>query len=202
MIKLPKPSPISAKGNVNDKCNYFFTYLKLLVSELERILSGININNSTEEKSTVSNLSFVNDGIYINYANGSVKKVASNTVLWSGTEKMGATNNVNDEIFLSEKISKQINGIVLVFSQFTNGGNQNDDANFKSFFLPKELVRLKESKGHSFALSNFNYSRVGGKYLYISDDKITGHADNTASSSGSGISYDNSKWALRYVIGV
>jgi len=40
------------------------------------------------------------------------------------------------------------------------------------------------------------------KYLYISDTQIKGHDDNVKAGSSSGVSYDNGKYVLRYVIGV
>ena len=50
---------------------------------------------------------------------------------------------------------------------------------------------------------NAGFSTFAGKYLYINDTSITGHANNTATGTGAcGIKYTNANYVLRYVIGV
>ena len=57
MINLPKPSLLSAKGNVNDKCNYILNYLTKLVYELEKVIVGFNKNNNPKERG-ITEISF------------------------------------------------------------------------------------------------------------------------------------------------
>jgi hypothetical protein len=51
---------------------------------------------------------------------------------------------------------------------------------------------------------NAGFSVIGAKYLYINYDSsvIAGHETNTSSGSNSGITFDNTKFVLRYVFGV
>lgn len=119
-------------------------------------------------------------------------------VLWSGGYYMTATHT----IALSEKVSQQPNGIVLVFSRYSGGEAQN--YHWNEFFVSKEWVRRHPGTGHSFMMTNDGlFSLMATKYLYIHDDKIVGNDVNGQSGTGtSGIIYNNAGFVLRYVIGV
>lgn len=120
-------------------------------------------------------------------------------ILWTGGYYMTETHKIT----LAEKVSAQTNGIVLVFSRFANGAVQ--DTNFNSFFVPKALVAAKSGVGHMFAMyATPTFDMVAGKYLYINDTTITGHANNSlaGTSTATGITYNNAGFVLRYVIGV
>lgn len=121
-------------------------------------------------------------------------------LLWSGVYYMNDSHVVN----LSEKVSQQRSGIVLVFSRYDTTTGTVGDYSFVSHFVSKEFVRLMSGKGTVFMLcSTPKFTMMASKYLYISDQKIHGHADNTAvGTSGTGISYQNNQFVLRYVIGV
>lgn len=120
-------------------------------------------------------------------------------VLWGSDMSSGMYMTAGHTATLTEAVSAQPNGIVLVFSAY-NGA---DDSNFgwETFFVPKQLVALSTA-GHTFILGRGKFTYTGTKYLYIYDDRITGHADNNASGTSNGITYNNSKFVLRYVIGV
>ncbi len=120
-------------------------------------------------------------------------------ILWTGGMYMTETHKIP----LSEPVSQQPNGIVLVFSRYANGAVA--DTNFNHFFVHKALVAEKTGNGSMFvmyATPTFEY--VGGKYLYINDTNIAGHASNSATgtSATTGITYANNAFVLRYVIGV
>lgn len=119
-------------------------------------------------------------------------------LLWSGAYYMQGSHTIT----LSEAISEQKNGIVLVFSGYENGSAQ--DYWFNEFFVSKTFVTQHPGKGHNFLLSRgAAFGTMGAKYLYISDTKIAGNDGNIGSGTGaSGIVYDNSLFVLRYVIGV
>ena len=119
-------------------------------------------------------------------------------VLWSGGYYMTATHT----IALSERVSQQKNGIVLVFSRYSGGEAQN--YHWNEFFVSKEWVRRHPGTGHSFMMTNDGlFSLMASKYLYIHDDKIGGNDVNGQSGTGtSGITYNNAGFVLRYVIGV
>lgn len=119
------------------------------------------------------------------------------TLLWSGAYYMKDTQTVT----FSEKVSKQPSGICLVFSEYYD--NEAKNQSFISFFVSKKVVATHPGKGHSFALFTSCFSYTGSKYLYISDDKIVGHANNAnTGTAGTGIKYTNNRFVLRYVIGV
>ena len=120
-------------------------------------------------------------------------------LLWTG----GMYMTEGHKITLSEPVSAQPSGIVLVFSRYANGAVA--DTNFNNFFISKAVVREKPGIGHMFALfATPTFEMAAGKYLYINDTTITGHANNdaTGTSATTGITYANNAFVLRYVIGV
>lgn len=119
------------------------------------------------------------------------------SVLWSGGYYMTSGHTIT----LSENISDQSNGITLVFSEYADGAAKNQT--FVSFFVSKKLVATHAGCGHCFTMSNSNLAYFATKYLYISNDKIVGHDNNSLTGTGSsGITYTNNRFVLRYVIGV
>ena len=120
-----------------------------------------------------------------------------NSLLWTGVYYPLASHTVK----LAEPISKQASGIVLVFSYYSNSTAQN--YNFHTFFISKYEVSAQHGNGHNFIMANQTFASISNKYLYIKDSEITGHDNNKEAGTGtSGITYDNSKFVLRYVIGV
>ncbi|MGN0907846.1 MAG: hypothetical protein ACI4NM_11930 [Bullifex sp.] len=109
--------------------------------------------------------------------------------------------NADQTITLSEKVSQQPSGIVLVWSVRTDTGTT--DTGFIHNFVSKHFVSAMAGKGSCFMMLGYApYTRVGGKYLYIHDDKIVGNADNMASGTANGVTFSNTSFVLRYVIGV
>lgn len=121
----------------------------------------------------------------------------SGSVLWKGGWYMTAEHTAT----LSEPISRQKNGIVLVFSEYVNGSATN--SSFHDRFIPKKRVTLHPGIADCIQLSTSNLAYFATKYLYIYDDKIVGHDNNMLVGTGStGITYNNQRFVLRYVIGV
>ena len=119
-------------------------------------------------------------------------------VLWSST---GWYMNAGQVANLSEPVSSQINGIVLVFSLYRNGAAE--DASIHSFFVSKKEVELLPNAPHTFFLMiNSGFSVIGAKYLYIDDTKITGHDTNSLNGTNNNMTYKNDNFVVRYVIGV
>lgn len=118
-------------------------------------------------------------------------------LLWSGGYYMTEMHNIS----LAEKISEQKNGIVLVFSAYSNGAAQ--DYSFNSFFVSKRFIKEKSGFGNTFIMASNTFGNIATKYLYINDASIAGNEHNDASgTSATGITYNNTSFVLRYVIGV
>lgn len=137
--------------------------------------------------------------VYYTNAWGTWKKVfnGGSKILWSG----GYYMTEGHKITLSEAVSEQVSGIVLVFSRYADGQAQN--YGFVSHFVSKEFVKAQMGIGQCFLLcSSAKFGIMACKYLYINDSTIVGHVDNSASGTANGITYNNSAYVLRYVIGV
>lgn len=122
-------------------------------------------------------------------------------MLWSGTSLLTSGQPVT----LSELISAQQSGIVLVFSRYISGAAV--DYYYSCHFVPKQLVTAalnagQTSAGASFLMATGKFEYIAAKYLYIKDDIIGGNDSNSTSGTANGVTYSNGMYALRYVIGV
>ena len=123
---------------------------------------------------------------------------ASQSILWNGTVWPSDSQTAS----FSGRVSEQKNGIVLVWSRYVDGEGAKDDQ-LVCNFIPKKMVAQKEGKGYTFTLFANSFSNVSAKYVYISDNRLTGHANNTETGTGAiGLKYNNKYFCLRYVIGV
>lgn len=118
-------------------------------------------------------------------------------ILWTG----GAYMNANQRADLSEPISQQKNGIVLIFSDYDISASTPTNTGFYNFFVPKTYVELANGCGINFNMNGMWDNAV--KYLYVNDTHIQGNEwnDDTNMVIG-GITYNAKKVVLRYVIGV
>lgn len=116
--------------------------------------------------------------------------------LWSGAYNMRDGQSIS----LSESISDQTYGILLAFSAFSDGAVQ--DHSWQYFFVPKWHVLNRSGQGISIHLVGSNFSHVATKYLYVSEKRISGHANNDDSGTANGITYNNAEFVLREVLGV
>lgn len=120
-------------------------------------------------------------------------------VLWGpGYYYMTAGHTIN----LSQKVSEQKSGIVLVWQAYRNGAVQTHDFNFT--FIPKWQVNVNPSRGVSCFLTDSTAGVIGTKYVYVYDDKIVGNNANSngATKRNSGITTTNNRWVLTHVLGV
>lgn len=114
-------------------------------------------------------------------------------ILWSGGHYMGTDQTAT----LSDKIENQLNGIVLVWSKYSNGV-QNYEWN--SFFIPKQIVAERPGEGHVMYCIG---SWPSYKYVYINQTTIAGSSANTSTSNKiNGVNVDSKNHVLRYVFGV
>lgn len=139
-----------------------------------------------------------NGDIYVwcNADSSGGQQIGENKVLWTGPAYMQAGQSA----VLSEKVSEQLTGIVLVWSYYTGGEAQN--YGWHTTFIPKAMVALHNGVGYDIPLRRDKNAMIGTKYVYVYDGSIGGHADNIATGTANGVPYQNNKWVLRYVIGL
>ena len=133
------------------------------------------------------------NGIYVDG-----RKLSANKVLWSGGYYMSS----NQTCTLNENISAQANGVILVWSEYTDGESVN--ANFNFTFVPRRFVVSHPEKGITSICSSATLNVVAAKYVYVHDSQIVGYANNSADAYDAtcGIHASPKKFVLRYVIGV
>lgn len=128
---------------------------------------------------------------------GSVTDTFQNKVLWAGALWPSSEHSLS----LSEYVTDQPHGIVLVFSVYENGAAA--DWGFSTFFVPKEYVNKHSGKGMDFPMGTTTFGVMANKYLYVGNSAIRGNNTNKQSGTGtSGIKYENGYYVLRYVLGV
>lgn len=122
----------------------------------------------------------------------------SQKILWQGAYMMVESTTAT----LSEPISEQPNGIVLVFGRYRN--NAAEDGKWSFHFVPKSVVALGllADGGCTFFNPGFELGELGTKYLYFTDTTIRGSSYNGETGTNSGISFQNNSIVLRYVLGV
>ena len=108
--------------------------------------------------------------------------------------------SVGQTVTLPQKISEQPTGIYLVFSRYDNGAPL--DHNFNCFFVPKMAVSLHSGCNFVFTMNTNIFNVICAKSLTIYDDHIEGDNTNKASGTNNGVTFDNTRYVLRYVIGV
>lgn len=114
-------------------------------------------------------------------------------ILYSGNQQMGA----GAEIELSESLSKQKTGIVLVWA--LDGSDRIENIYYK--FIPKEAVSLFGETTHTIFLCTTNFTKTACKSVIVKDDCILGNQYNMAEGQHNGIIFNNADYTLRYVLG-
>lgn len=117
-----------------------------------------------------------------------LNEMKNQNVLWEGAVWMNASQTVN----LSQKISEQRTGIVLIFSGYNSGGVARN-WNHTCHFVPKAFLQFWNGGGVMIPMGGAG-GVAGFKYIYIYDDRLEGN-DNNASG-------DNTSYVLSHVIGV
>lgn len=142
------------------------------------------------------------NGVYVTSPDAGLtaREYGVNKVLWSGTYYMTDTHRIT----LSESVSAQPNGIVLVWSLYSNGAAEN--AGFNYVFVPKQHITSQAGCGVSCFLTGYanstGTSALGFKYVYVNNASIVGNANNSYSGESNGLTLNSNKFVLRQVIGV
>lgn len=138
-----------------------------------------------------------NDGIWFNGwyngTRGSWRKLAfeqdvkEQPVLFNAASYMNAGQRAD----LSQKISEQKTGIVLIFSGYSDDSVKN--YNHTTCFVPKTFLNFFSGGGIMIPMGG-SQGVDGSKYIYIYDDHLEGNAAN--------VSGNNGKYVLSQVVGV
>lgn len=181
-----------------------------------QIAGRLEVANSTGKETPVSNWAYLrqkfipyltdyptyerditrNESNVWSYSEWVATSLRDQKILWSGGYMMTEGHSIT----LNEKISDQPNGIELVFCRYANGTVE--DSNYNHFFVSKKFVATQAGKGSCFFMPAVNFSSICAKYLYISNDRITGNANNNLTGTTNGITFANNTYVLKYVIGV
>ena len=183
-----------------------------LIDELETILTNMQTTETNQgtaitNVTTTANTNATNIGTMSNLTTtantlvGAINEVktsmSTSNVIWTGGYYMGSSQTAN----LSQKVTDQKNGIILVWSAYASGQSQNYNWNF--VFVPKQFITTAgEGNGVSCFLTGSSMGSIGYKYVYVNDTTITGASINEESGTKNGISYNGKLYVLRYVIGV
>lgn len=124
---------------------------------------------------------------------GRVHELANLPVLWTG----GWVMNGSQTATLSENISAQAHGVILVWSFYSDGQAQN--YNFNYTVVPKWHVLTNNGTGVDCVMSS-NVVK-GHKYLYVYDGSIRGYANNGSTQTFAGVTHSNASFVLRAVLG-
>lgn len=106
------------------------------------------------------------------------------------------------KIYLEEKVSEQLNGIILVWTSYINGAPQ--AGGFQFTVIPKTILSDNPSGGGISVIlaGQAVFGTMGAKYIYVRDSYIFGHDNNNKTGTGtSGIKYSNNAFVLRWVYG-
>ena len=120
----------------------------------------------------------------------------TNKVLWSGSYYMFETQTIT----LSEAITAQPHGVILVWSSYSNNAAQN--SSFWTTSIPKQFITSYAGCGIYASSTQFYYTV--SKYLYVRDTTISGYErndDTTYAVSTSGTTLSPNSCVLRAVIG-
>lgn len=167
---------------------------------------GSSVEGGNIDLSNYATIEYVDSAI-ANAQLGSGGSTGDQKVLWQGV----AFPTTSDTITLSEGISQQPNGIVLVFCESnltTPGVPDYYNQGVYSFFIPKKQVEIYKIFNGSTADFNFLFTALDPRYPVVkgviikNDTTIMGGIGNEETISSGGITYHNDSACLRYVLGV
>lgn len=109
--------------------------------------------------------------------NGDYRPISKPKILWSGTRY--PTDASNQTIYPELPLSKCRNGWILQWQSYTKGSGLNN-RQFSYSYIPKEAAQINEGYSHSVAVDYNDFTNTGSlfKYLYFTDESISGHAQN------------------------
>ena len=131
--------------------------------------------------------------------NGINPSFKNQKVLWR--DAYGSFMKGDQTAVLSEKISEQKNGIVLVFQPYRD--NTPQLWGLYSYFFPKYLIELfGNGIGYHITIPNNDNGISATKYIRFNDDYLSGDGKNESIVTIFGTSIDNKSAVLTAIIGV
>ena len=171
--------------------------------ELLKVAShnGTDVGNTDTQTSLRSSVAPIwwngsNSYTLYNTANHGCKRLAQGAWYMTGSQSVG----------LTDTIWNQSHGIALVFSAYNPSSGQTYQFDWHTYFVPKSFFTDRESEEGYVLITTFltnpTLTNIGTKHIRVYNNRLTGDDRNTQSGSGSGISFKNNGWVLRYVYGV
>lgn len=122
--------------------------------------------------------------------------IAPGTALWNDLSYMDASQTAN----LSAPISSCMTGIVLHWEAYVNGALAGYDHVYQ--FIPKSHISTSAGQGVTCFLVGAGGDIIGRKYVYVSNTQLVGNANNVATDTVGGITFNCKHWVLSHVIAV
>lgn len=122
-------------------------------------------------------------------------------LLWSGMHYMHAPNGNPQIAELSEPISKQANGIELVFAPYNAETKSIKPGNWEIRQIPKSFVKNHYGERTCFVMTEDRFNAITKKWLIVRDEELEGIEANNVSGENNGISYNNARFVLTEVRG-
>lgn len=124
--------------------------------------------------------------------------IENNESLWYGPAESqygGLYMNANQTINLDKKVSECQKGIILVWYGFNPSSMTRINTIVAKQFISKTDI-TNSIYQHVTPMAFTNYQYLGSKLIYVYDNKIVGHANNTGTGTRNGITYDNTRFVL------
>ena len=130
---------------------------------------------------------------------GGINYTGDYTELWTSSGAfMSRTQTASWE---NKNVSDMPNGIVLVWSAYTDNGAEDYCWNYT--FVPKEHVANRNGGGVSaFLAGSASFTYAAFKYVKVYDNKVEGSDLNTTDATIGGIQSKPKKFVLRKIIGI
>lgn len=134
-------------------------------------------------------------------SNGYETNAVTNEILWYAGANSGYYMTAGHTINLSKNISNCPHGIVLHWQGYDPSTKAVGGYDHNYTFVPKSHVSRYNGQGVSCLLGNSSGIRAK-KYVYVSNNKITGNDANSTTGAYMGVTYASNNWVLTEVIAV
>ena len=120
----------------------------------------------------------------------------NNNILWEGS---GVYLTSSQTVYLSESVTEQLTGVILAWCEYFDGTDH--DSGWYYQFVPKYHV-MNQHSGYMTSGVMTTGSYLGMKFVYVDSASVVGHDYNSQTRTVAGVSFTNSRWVLKKVLGV